>query len=127
MIAEKETLPVPIAPVIVTVVGNGTGNGSPIPSGTELITPDHQPNVIYNVIKPIIAIAVRFGNVYLGVLVGTLLGALGTGVIPASDFLHLLMKCASLSLCGPFVLMLKDIGTVFMGLEKKFPLLTGSV
>lgn len=116
--------PVPNEKIVII----GTGDGSKtIPPGMVVVTPGHLPNIVFKVISPAIAILIRFINVYLGVLVGTLLGALGTGVIPASDFFNLLGKCASLSLCGPFVLMLKDIGTVFLGLEKKFPLMTGSV
>jgi hypothetical protein len=124
---DKQSLPVPITPVTVTMVGTGAGNGNPIPSGTTLVTPDHQPNVIVKVVQPIVAISIRFANTFLTVLLGVLMGAMGTDVIQADDFLHLVYKCAGLSVAGAGMGLIKDLITVFGNLEKSNPLLTGSV
>ncbi len=85
-----------IAPVVVTMVGTGDGGGSPLTSGTQAKTPDHQPDLVVNVVTPALAIAVRFVNLFLTTIVATM---------------------------G----LLKDLVTIFSGLERKFPLASGSV
>jgi hypothetical protein len=116
----------PVEPVKVSIVGTGDG-GLPA-SGTIATTPgSHNPNLIVEVISPVVALLVRFLNVYIGNLVGLLAAGMTSTVIPASDFWHLFLKCASLAVAGAVVLCLKDIVTIFAGLEKRFPLGTGSV
>ncbi len=116
----------PVEPVKVSIVGTGDG-GLPA-SGTIATTPgSHNPNLIVEVISPVVALLVRFGNVYVGNLVGLLAAAKTSDIITATDFWHLFLKCASLAVAGAVVLSLKDIVTIFAGLEKKFPLGTGSV
>ncbi len=116
----------PVEPVKVAIVGTGDG-GLPA-SGTIATTPgSHNPNLIVEVISPIVALIVRFLNVYIGSLVGLLAAGMTSNAIPASDFWHLFLKCASLAVAGAVVLSLKDIVTIFAGLEKKFPLGSGSV
>lgn len=119
----------PIQPMVVTVVGSGTGtgDGAPLLNGQIVPTPDHQPNLVVQVVTPLVAILIRFGNAYLTTLVGLMLGGPATGLITASDLWHLLLKCASLSLAGPVISLIKDIVTILTGLEKKFPLATGNV
>ncbi len=117
----------PIQPVVVTVVGTGDGVGSPLTTGTTATTPDHQPNLVIQVVTPLVAILVRFANAYATMLLGLLTVGVTTNALPASDFLHLLAKCASLSLAGPSVALGKDLITILGGLEKKFPIATGSV
>ena len=119
----------PIEPVHVTMVGTGDGGGggAPIPSGTMATTPDHQPNIIVKVVTPLAAIVIRFSNAYLTALVGLVTVGLTSDAIPAADFAHLVVKCAGLSLAGPGVALLKDVITILGNLEKKYPLLTGSV
>lgn len=118
-----------IAPITVTMVGSGggTGDGAPISNNQMLHTPDHQPNVIVKVVTPIVALLIRFGNAYVTALVGLVTVGLTTDALPAADFYHLVVRCAGLSLAGPAVAAAKDAITIFQGLEKKFPLLTGSV
>jgi hypothetical protein len=129
MMPNDKAVPATIAPVQVAIIGTGTGDGggTPITSGTVAMTPDHMPNLAVRVITPVVAIAVRFLNVYIGTVVGLLVPAMTSNVIPAPDFYHLLMKCAGLAVGGAVVLSLKDIVTIFARLEQKFPLLTGSV
>lgn len=122
----KTTISRPVEPVQVAVIG--TGDGAHLPTGTEAITPGpNQPNVVVNVVTPLFAIFVRFMNVFLPVFLGVLTGAMATDVIPANDFLHLALRCASLSVAGASVSALKDIITIFARLEQKYPLLTGSI
>ena len=110
-------------PVPITVIGTGEG----LVSGTKATTPPDQPNLVVNVVQPVIALLVRAVNVYVGSLVGLLAAAVPTDAIAAPDFWHLFLKCAGLAIAGTVVLMLKDIVTITAKLEQKFPLLTGSV
>lgn len=117
----------PVPPVLATVIG--TGDGSRLSSGTMAETPGSaQPNVVIKVIPPILALLVRFANAYLTTLVGLLTaGVVGKTVIPATDFWHLLLVCAQLSLAGPCVDLIKNLITMLGRLEGKYPLLTGNV
>lgn len=111
--------PVVIAPVQVAVIG-------PSAPQQTVTTPDHLPNIVLTTITPLIAIGVRFANVYLLTLLG-LLGTSITGAIAAPDFLHLLIKCGEMALAPAILALGKDLLTVLTGLEKKFPLATGAV
>lgn len=121
---KTETTVVP--PVTVTVIGEAAA-GAPLTTGTQATTPDHQPNLVVQVINPVIALLVRFANVYIGMVVGLLGTAMTSNAIPAPDFYHLVLKCAGLALGGAIVLSLKDIVTIFGRLEQKYPLASGSV
>lgn len=122
----KSTQSRAVEPVVVSVIG--TGDGSKLPSGTVATTPGaHEPNIVVRVVTPILALAIRFVNVYIGSLVGILGAAMTSNIIPAHDFYHLLLKCAGLAVAGSVILLLKDIVTVFGGLEKRFPIASGSV
>lgn len=126
MSEEKVTASRPVEPVTVTVIG--TGDGSRLPSRTEVETPGlHQPNLIVRVVGPTKAIAIRFAVSFLTSLLGILTGAMATDVIPSSDFMHLVYKCAGLSVAGAFVGLIKDLITIFSRLEQSNPLLTGNV
>jgi len=122
---DKTTMSRPVEPVQVTVVA--TGDASRLTSGTVAQTPgEHQPNIIANVIGPARAIGIRFGFAFFTQLVALVGAALPTGLIPASDFGHLVMKCAILSVAGAGFGALKDVATIFGRLEQKYPLLSGS-
>src|SRR2546427_45051 len=116
-----------IQPVPVTVIG--TGDGATVPAnGVVAVTPDAQPNLVVVRVNPVIAMLIRFANVYLGMVVGLIGVALvNKDAIPAVDFLHLVWKCMNLSLSGALLLSLKDVLTILRGWERKYPLLTGSV
>lgn len=115
----------PIAPVAVTIIGTGDG-GTPM-TGTTAVTPGNQPNLLVTVVTPIRAISIRFINAYLAILAGIVIGGMTTNIIPAKDFMDLLVKSAGLSIAGAVVGFLKDLVTVFGKLEQKYPLLTGNV
>ncbi len=110
----------PITATIIAPLGT-------MPQGTVAQTPDHLPNVTLKMVRPLVAIAIRFANTYVATIVGMVPAAAVTGVIPASDFLHLVAKCAGLSLAGPIIGLGKDLVTILTGLEAKFPLQTGNV
>lgn len=122
----KSTESRPVEPVIVSMIG--TGDGGHLPTGTIATTPgEHQPNVIVRVVTPIAALGIRFANAYVTTLVGLLTVGVTTDALPAADFAHLVVKCASLSLAGPGVALGKDLITILGRLERKYPLLTGNV
>jgi hypothetical protein len=116
----------PLPPVPVTIIGTGDG-GSPSLAGTIATTPGQQPNLLVVVVTPLAAITVRALNNFFTMLVALVGAAMTSNVIPASDFWHLVLKCATLSVAGAGLGALKDIVTIFSKLENKFPLLTGSV
>lgn len=123
-----EVAPVPpptvvIPPVTLTVIGNSSTS----PSGTVIQMPGNHPNYIQNVITPLTAIMIRFINTFLTTLLGILLGSMSTGVIQGSDFIHLVIKCAGLSVAAAGVGLIKDCITIFGKLEQNFPLQTGSI
>lgn len=125
---DKFIAPEALDPVSVTIVGTGTGDG--VVKGTIGVTPPHQANLVVNVVSPIVALAVRFANIFAT----TLLGLLGAAVTPAGhemlgagDFNKLLINCASLSLAPAVLDLLKNLITIFGRLENKYPLLTGNV
>ncbi len=118
----------PVPPVLVTLVGTGDGGSPPTPTGTVLVTPDSQPNVILTVVTPIVAILIRASNAFCVSLAGSLMaGGLTQKVLPHDTFLDLVYPSIFLAGCIAGVGILKDSATVFSGLEKKFPLATGSV
>ncbi len=122
----KTTASRPVEPVTVTVVASA--DASRLQQGTVATTPGiHAPNIIVSVVPPILAVAIRFANAFLTALLGILTGAMASDIIPASDFLHLVYKCAGLAVAGAGVGLIKDLITIFGRLEQKNPLLTGSV
>ena len=112
-----------VPPVPVTIIGTGDG----LVTGTKATTPHDQPNIVVNVVQPVVALALRFVNVYIGNVVGLLAVGITSHELPASDFYDLLLKCMGLAVAGAVVLTLKDVVTVTAKLEQKYPLLTGSV
>jgi len=108
----------PMLPVPVTVIG-GTGNGA-IVQGTTGITPSGVPNVVIQVVSPLVAVFVRFMYAFLTTL---------SGAITANIFLHYgdLKTQVIIAAAGAAAGSVKDFATIFSGLEKKFPLASGSV
>ncbi len=120
----------PIAPVEVAIIGTPPPSGAPLETGTVATTPDHHPDVVMRVVTPIMAIFVRFANLYLTTLVGLLVAAMtpiGGKLLYSKDFWHMFMLCSSLAFPGAFLGLLKDLITVFGRLEGKYPLATGSI
>lgn len=110
-------------PVSVTVIGTGDG----LVKGAKAVTPPDQPNIVLNVVQPLVAVAVRFGHNYVTALVALVTAGMTSNAIPYTDFTHLVVKCAGLAFGGAAVMVLKDIVTIFGRLEEKYPLASGSV
>jgi hypothetical protein len=113
-------------PVTISIVGTGTGDGggvAPTPNGTTATTPGGQPNLLVNVVPPVIAIAVRFVNQWL-IAFG---GFIGADVIAPTLFALDLRQMAVAALATAFVGLIKNLITVFGRLEGKYPLFTGTI
>ena len=122
--ADEKTVTEVMPPVSVTVLGTGDG----LVKGAKATTPPDQPNIVLNVVQPLVAIAVRFGNVFCVSLSGSLAaGGMTSTIIPHAYFGQMVKPAIILAACIAGMGLVKDLGTVFMGLEKRFPLLTGSV
>lgn len=127
--------PPPIQPIPVTLIGvREEGSGAPIVDGQVIVTPGDQPNLVANVVQPIIAIAVRVVFLYAK----TVLGFLTTAMIPPGDnpvlqavhameFWQLLVTAAGIAIAPAGYELLQSLVTILGRLERKFPLLTGSV
>jgi hypothetical protein len=128
---QKMTVATNLEPVLVTVMGTGSTKPEFLPSGTVAETPGStQPNLIVRVIRPFVGIAVRFGFTFFGQVAGLLMAAMtpqGSKILYTGDFFELLLTCASLSVPWAMLDLIKNLVTVFKGLENKYPLLTGSV
>lgn len=125
---EEKLAQQPIENLPVTLIGVRTDNsGAPIVSGQVIVTPANQPNLVVQVVTPLMALIVRFANAYVTALVGLVTVGLTTDALPAADFAQLVVRCSSLALAGPCVALAKDLITILSGLERKFPIATGSV
>ncbi len=124
----KTTVSRPVTPETVSVIG--IADTSTLKSGTVAVTEDpHQPNMIINVISPLVALIVRFGYDWSTAFVG-IAGAGGLGgdkLIHHTDLLSLLQTAAIVSTCVAGLAAMKNAATIFSGLEKRFPLASGSV
>jgi hypothetical protein len=122
--------------VTVSVVGTTGSAATPqaaavdgVINGTIARTPAGQPNLLVNVVPPMVAIAVRFANSFLTTFVGLITAAgigVGAGAIGA-DFETVLQASAVSSLVVAGVETLKNLITIFGRLEGKYPLATGSI
>ncbi len=129
--ADDKTDVVAVPTVTVAVVGTGDGGLTHPLHDTIAVTPDHLPNVSVKVIAPLVAIGVRFGNIYLNSLSGFLVAATmtpqGAKLLGGREFSHTLYVCAGLAVAPAMVGFVKDLVTIFGKLEGKYPLLTGSI
>ncbi len=124
---DEKTVTEVMQPQIVTIVGTGDGG---ITRNTTATTPPDQPNLVVNVVSPLVAVLVRGGNLYVTTLVGLVAAAMspqGGALLYTSDFWHMLLTCANLAIPVVGLGVLKDVATIFGKLEHKFPLLTGGV
>ncbi len=124
--ADEKVVTIPTPPVVVTVIGTGDG----LVDHTKATTPPDQPNLIVRIVPPAIALAARFGNLFLTTFVGLLVAGMtpaGGKLLYTSDFAHLALTCANLSVPIAVLGFAKDLVTVFGKLEGKYPLSTGSI
>lgn len=119
----------PDEPLQTTVVAAGA-----VPSQTSATapTPGNDPDIVVTVVRPMLAVTIRFINAFLTTLTGLVVAAMasnaaGANVIHATTFWHMVLDCATLSVAGAGVDLLKNLVTIFGKLETKFPLMTGNV
>lgn len=118
----EKTITVPIPPVSITTIGE-----TALPP-TVVQTPAGHPNLVVTVVTPLVAILVRFGNTFCVSLAGTLAaGGLTTTLMPHTNLVGLIQSAAIIAASIAGVGLVKDCATVFSGLEKTFPLASGSV
>lgn len=113
-------------PVTISIVGTGTGDGggvAPTPNGTIAETPGTQPNLLVNVVPPVIAIAIRFVNQFLTAFAGFI----GVDVVAPNLFSLDVREMALLALSAATIGLIKNLITIFGRLEGKYPLVTGSI
>lgn len=121
---DDKILNVVTPPVSVSIIGTSEG----LVNCTTAKTPPDQPNIIIKIVSPLVAVGVRFGNTFCVSFAGSLTaGGLTVKVMPHADFAQLLSLSAFLALCIAGVGLVKDSATVFSGLEKRFPLGSGSI
>ncbi len=118
-------------PINVTVIGTGPGS---LPRSEVMIpamTPEGLPNLRIDVVRPLVAMSIRFGHIYLTILVGLVTAGItpkGAEILmPVGDFRDLLWNCSLLAISGAVVDLLKNLVTIFGRLENKYPFLTGNV
>ena len=115
-----------LSPVTMTVIGTSDG----LVQGAIVKTPTAQPNIIINIVTPLVAILVRFVNFYGAALLGLIIAGMtpaGGKLLYTGDFFQLVTVCASLALPGALLSSAKDVMTITKGLENRWPLLTGGV
>ena len=124
---DKMTESRPVDTVKVTVIG--TGDASHLASGVVAVTPGvNQPNLVTQVVTPIVAIGVRFGYDWCTAFVGTMIaGGVVDHALPHAGVIALLKDAAVLASCMSGVGLARNAATVFSGLEKRFPLASGNV
>ena len=92
-------------------------------------TPGTQPNLLINVITPVMAITVRFVRMYLTTFLGlmTFYGVGGDKIFGVPDMVSMIKLAAWASLSTSGLDLIKNVITVFGRLEGKYPLSTGSI
>ncbi len=121
---DDKTVTEVMKPVTVNIVGAGDGG---ITRSTTATTPADQPDLHIRAIPQVEALASRFAHAYFTMLSSLVLAGMTTNVIPASDFLHLVYKCAGLSLAAAGIDLLKGFATITSQWAKEHPLLSGEV
>lgn len=107
------------APTIVTVSALSSQSKE---SG--MVTGEGHPIEI-RVLSPWKILAVRAARVYFQTLSGLVVaGLVAPTAIPAKDFIHLVLTCASLSVASAGVSLLQNLAELFGKIDQKYPSLT---
>jgi hypothetical protein len=108
----------PVTPTIVTIPATSSGSGT---SG--LVTSEGHP-IFVKVIGPATLILVRASRVFIQTVLGLLsAGTVAPTLLPAPDFLHLLAKCASLSVAAAVVCVLQSMVELLTKFDQRNPTL----
>lgn len=121
---DDKTVTEVMQPQVVNVVGTGDGG---ITRNVTATTPTDQPNLTVRYITKFEALAARFVNAYVVMLVALVGAGMTTNIIPATDFVHLVWSCAQLSLAAAGLDALKGLATITSQWAKDHPLLSGEV
>ena len=130
---EKVTESRPVEPVVVTVIQHG--DASRLTSDTVGKTLGaNVPNLVTQVVTPMRAIVIRFIYLFMTTLTGFLSLKMAPDTqnmviesIKAADFYTLVVVGSSVALSSAMWGAFKDFTTIIGGLEKKYPLASGSV
>jgi hypothetical protein len=118
--ASVEPTPPATGPVIVTLAANRA------PAGMTAATAVGHPDVIIKVVQPLMIITVRAARVFLQTLMGLLTaGTVAPKALPAADFAHLLLLCASLSVAPAAYCIGQNALELLGKLDQKYPTLSG--
>lgn len=117
--------PAPItATISASAIAAALGNQSHTLPGT-IVTPEGHPNIIIKVVQPLAIIVIRALRVFLQTLLGLLTaGMVAPKALPASDFWHLLILCASLSAAPAGVCVIQNAIELLGKLDQAYPTLT---
>jgi len=81
--------------------------------------------VYLKALQPITIILVRAGRVFLQTLLGLLTaGTVAPSLLPAADFTHLLLKCASLSVGASVICVIQNLIELLGKFDQSHPTLT---
>lgn len=109
-------------PVVVTVSANS------LPASSEpgvILTPAGQPNVYLKVIEPVTIVGVRALRTFLQTLLGLLTaGLISPTTLGASDFGHLLLTCASLSVAPAVICIIQNVIELMAKFDQSHPTMT---
>jgi len=107
--------------VTVTVSASTMGTGP----GT-IVTAAGQANIVVKVVQPFVIVGVRAMRVFLQTLLGlTTAGLVTPKALPAQDFVHLLVLCASLSVAPAVICVLQNVGELLAKFDQSHPTLAG--
>lgn len=127
--------PPPIQPLPITLIGvREDDTGAPIVDGQVIVTPANQPNLVANVVPVAVALLIRTAFVYAT----SFMGFLTMVMVPAGDnpvlkamhameFAQLAYTAAGIAIAPAGYEFGKSVLTILGRLERRFPLLTGSV
>jgi hypothetical protein len=109
-------------PTVVTVSASSLNTGRRASDPPLTAYADHA-HVIVRVIQPLTIVFVRALRTFLQTLLGTLTAGM-MGVMPATDFLHLLKVCASISVASGVVSLLQNTIELLGKFDQSHPTLT---
>lgn len=120
--SSTKSVNVEMAPIVVTTIdrGNGTGNGQVLQTASGL------PNFVVKGVQPLVMILVRAVRVFLQTLIGLVTTGLASPTaLPAKDFAHLLLLCASLSLAPAVICIIQNAIELLGKIDQSHPTLAG--
>lgn len=112
------------APTVVTVSASSLQAGRRVDDLPVTAPVAGHENVVVQVLQPITIIAVRASRVFLQTMLATL-SAGAIGVMPASDFTHLLIQSASISVASGVYCIIQNMIELLARFDQSHPTLAG--